>query len=531
MSTLVGTAVLLRLALRIDRVRLAVWVLGIVALIVVSAASVVGLYASEAEIASYVALVGDNATMIAVNGPGIGFDRPNVGVIFANETVIWAVISMALMNVFLMIRHTRGEEDAERAELVRARRVGRHAPIAAAALLVVLASVVVSALCLVGLVVTGLDLVGSIAFCATMLAVGVLFAALALLAAQVAGTARGALGISLAALGAAYGLRAAGDVADSWLSWLSPMGWAHRVRPYAGERWWMLAVFVATGLVVGLVGVVLADRRDLGSGLVAQRAGPERGAMWSSTLGGLAWRLQRGSLVGWSVGLALLGVVYGSVGRDIEQMFEDNPDFEQFIAQMQGASITDSYLSYTLALGAMMTGGFAIAAVLRLRSEESDGRAELLLGTPTSRWRWMRSHVVVSLLGSVVVLAASGLGTGAGLAIALGEPGQLVRMVLASIALTPAVAVLVGLTALLVGVAPRLAMLAWVPLGFVVLVGLFADVFELPRWVRLISPFEHATGPPASSFDPLVAIVLAGVAALAVAVGALALSRRDLPSV
>ena len=65
--------------------------------------------------------------------------------------------------------------------------------------------------------------------------------------------------------------------ATATLSWLSPIGWGQAMRPFAGERWWPLALLlvVAAALVAGAV--ALRARRDVGAGLVAAAARAARG--------------------------------------------------------------------------------------------------------------------------------------------------------------------------------------------------------------------------------------------------------------
>ena len=526
-GTLVGTAAMVRLVLRRDRVRLPVWLAGIVGLVVVSAASVAGLYSTPAEIAQYVALSDGYPTLVAVNGPGIGFDAPNVGVVLVNEASLWGAVACAFMSVFLVVRHTRTEEDEERTDLLRSGVLGRHASLAAAVLVVGTANLVVSALLFALVVPLGFPATGTAAFAAGIGLVGLVFTGLAAISAQVFGSARGALGAGVATIGLSYGIRAAGDVAESPLSWLSPLGWAHRVRAYAGESWWVLALCVVVAAVAIAVARGLADHRDLGSGLLPQRLGRADAVGSLSGPVGLAVRLQRGQVVAWSVGLFVLGSVYGAVGRDVEKMFEDNPELEDFIAQIGGASITDSYLSYTLLLGAMMASGFAIASVLRLRGEEVAGRTDIVLAGPTGRWRWVRSQYLVTTVGTAVLLVASGLGTGVGLAVAVGDAAEVPRLVAASLVHLPAVLVLAGLTAACQGAVPRWAQAAWASLAVVVIVGLFGELLRLPSWVRWISPMEHTPGLPAEHLRLLPVAVLIAVALGAFALGAGAFERRD----
>lgn len=529
-----GTWALVRLGVRLDRVRLPIWIAGVVGLVVVSAASVKGLYPDQAAVDDYVALVNLSPNMGVVNrafnGPGFGFEQPNTGVVLVNEVALWGTIAFALMAVFMTSRHTRAEEDAGRTELLRSRMVGRYAPLLAAAIGVAALELLVGVVVFLALVALGFGAVGSAALCAGYVGAGLVLGAATALAAQLVGSARATTGLGVAVTGVAFVLRAVGDVGSGASSWASPIGWVHRLRPFAGERWWVLALFAAACGVLSLMTVLVFDRRDLGAGLFAVRLGPERASRWTTSPTGLIVRLQRGSLVGWSAGLFVLGLVYGLVGSDVEQMFADNPDMERFIA-LDGTSVTDSYLGYTLALGAMMAGGFAISSVLRLRGEESSGRLELVLSRSTGRVATLGRHLAVALGGTVVVLGASGLGTGIGIAFALSDADQVLRMVGASIALVPAVAVLVGVGALLVGWLPRWSGLAWAALAVTVLVGLFAELLSLPDALRWLSPLEHAPRLPAEPFDLLPEMALGIVAASMLAAASVGFRRRDVPAI
>ena len=52
--------------------------------------------------------------------------------------------------------------------------------------------------------------------------------------------AEGDLGIVVSGGGAAFLLRAVGDLGTSCLGWLSPLGWAQSISAFAGERCWVL---------------------------------------------------------------------------------------------------------------------------------------------------------------------------------------------------------------------------------------------------------------------------------------------------
>jgi ABC-2 type transport system permease protein len=105
--------------------------------------------------------------------------------------------------------------------------------------------------------------------------------------------------------------------------------------------------------------------------------------------------------------------------------------------------------------------------------------------------------------------------------------GQVGRLVGAAVAYVPALWLLVGVSLVLFGVAPRATAAAWGVLVACFVVGLFGQLLNLPSWVVELSPFQHVPRMPAEGFalGPIVAIT--GVAAAFIAVGAAGFRRRD----
>ena len=116
--------------------------------------------------------------------------------------------------MFLVVRHTRAEEESGRAELLRATVTGRHAATAAAVLVAAAASVLVGVLDAAVLLANDLPAEASLLHGAELTGVGLVFTAVAAAAAQVTAGARAALGIAGAVLGATFLLRGIGDVGE-----------------------------------------------------------------------------------------------------------------------------------------------------------------------------------------------------------------------------------------------------------------------------------------------------------------------------
>jgi ABC-2 type transport system permease protein len=440
---------------------------------------------------------------------------------------VYGAIVLALMSAFMVTRHTRAEEESGRAELVRATVVGRHAAPTAVLAVMVVTNLVVALGVTLGLQGIGLGAAGSFALGAGMAGAGMAFGALAAVTAQVTENTRAATGIAGAAIGAAFVVRAAGDMGNGALSWLSPLGWVHKVRPFDGEQWWVFGLFVATTAALVALAFALAARRDFAAGFVPPRPGPARapGALLRPL--GLPLRLQRASLVSWAGGLFLTGVAYGSVGEDVEEVVGDSDTVRDVIAQGQG-DLTDLFFVTTALMLALIGAGYAVSSALRPRSEEAAGRAEPLLATALGRTRWMAGHLVLAVVGSAVVLAAAGAGTGLAYGIAVGDLGQLPRLTGVSLAYAPAVWVLVGLAVALFGAFPRAVPAIWGALAACAVVGILGQLLDLPGWVSDLSPFQHVPEVPASDLDVVPLAILTAVAAALLAGGLAAFRHRDL---
>lgn len=259
-SGLAGTLRLLRLYLRRDRVGLPLWVMLLsVPLATVYVGSIQAVYPDQAARAVAAAAIMASPAQRALYGPVYNDSLGAVGVWKAG--MFHTLIAVAV--ILTMIRHTRADEETGRAELVESTAVGRYANLTAALLLSFGASVATGAIGAAGLLTTDVPAAGSLAFGAALAASGLVFTSVAAVCAQLSPSARSCRSAAFAVLGTAFTLRAIGDAGSGALSWFSPLGWSLLVRPYAGERWWVLLLPLATTaaltvLAFTLVGMVAA---------------------------------------------------------------------------------------------------------------------------------------------------------------------------------------------------------------------------------------------------------------------------------
>jgi ABC-2 type transport system permease protein len=519
------TGPLVRVALRRERVFLPVWLAALVLGVLGTASSFSNLYASAASRRSLVSGLGDTPATLALYGR---IYSDTVGGLVAWRLGGIALVLVALLNVLIVVRHTRADEESGRAELVLSAPVDRRAPLVAALLVAAAADAVLAVVVLLGLLALGLGAAGSTALVLALALGGFAFAGVAALTAQVTSSARGATGLAGAALGVAYVLRALGDAGPHWMSWLSPLGWCQQVRAFDSQRLWPLALvaaFAAAGVVAAWR---IAAARDVGSGLLPDRPGPARGAPSLRGPLALAWRLQRGPLAAWAVSFALLGAAAGSVAESIQRVIGDSPGVGKLLRELGGEKgVVDAYLAGTLQIVAILAALYAVQATLRLRSEETAGRAEPVLATPVSRVRWALGHAGIAAAGCALILAAAGLAAGGLHAVQTGEPSQVSRLLAAALVQLPAALVPAGLALALFGLAPRASAASWGFLALCLLLGQLGPVLHLDAWLTDLSPFSHVPRLPGGELSrgPLWMAVVA--AALGTA-GLAGLRRRDL---
>ncbi|MEQ0560784.1 ABC transporter permease [Amycolatopsis sp. NEAU-NG30] len=510
-----GTAALLRLVLRRDRLLMPLWILALAAAPLGYLSSIEAAYPDAVSRQHFYDLNAASATFVVRNGPLYGSSAGNL---LAWQCGFVPVV-VGLIALLTVIRHTRAEEEAGRRELTGATVVGRHAGLAAAMLATCGACVVHGLLVAFGVAAQGVPPAGALALGAGFTLAGWVFAGVGAVAAQLTWGAGGARGIGIGVLVLAFLLRAAGDSSSAgWLSWLSPIGWAHRLRPFAGEQWWVLLPGVAaTGLLAALA-VALAGRRDLGAALLPARPGRAAAKASLRSPWALAWRLQRGTLLVWTVCLGLVGLLMGGVAKNVTEMMRDNKAVADVLSRMGGGG--EPYLAGTMTLFGLAAAGYAVQATLKLRAEEASGRAEPVLATATGRIGWALGHLTFAVLGPAFVLAVTGLATGL-------TSG--VTLVPAALAQLPAVWVLTGLAAALIGFLPRFAAAAWGLLGGFLLLSLVGSALRWNDVVLGISPFQHLARLPGGTFSVTPVLWLALIAFGTGIAGLAALRRRDMP--
>ncbi len=514
-DSLTGIGPMVRLILRRNRVRLAVWFVVLVGMYQYVVSFYSETFPTQESLDDFAKLS---------NTPGI---KALTGLSPAANTMggaVWTkgwmtvVLALAIGVVFLVTRNGRADEELGRTELLRSRMLGVHAYSVASWLVNGALCVAVGfgiALVSIGgsLDPEGTGIAGSLVLGASVAGIGLVGLGVGAVAGQMASTSRGANSLGAIVLVALYVLRMIGDLGDGRLSWASPIGWGQEMQAYGANRWWPLALLVVFAAALLALSTWIEATRDHGAGLLPQRPGKATApARFASPLG-LALRLQRNPIIGWTVAVVLGGLLFGSVVEAMTDLLSDAGGGVDDL--LRGTGVT-ALLSLLVSMMALITVIFATQTTVSLRSDEASGMIEPQLAGAVSRRRWALQRLLIPAVWSVVLLLVGGYLVGSVYGSTIDDPSQGGKLAMAALAYWPAVMVFVGLGVALWGWLPRLAIpITWGVMAAMWFVTMLGEVFGLPQWfidalplsATPYQPFEAMSWPPLFVMTAIAAVL------------------------
>jgi ABC-2 type transport system permease protein len=513
-----------------DRLWLALWT---VALLVLATSFAPVILQVAGDLTTQPALIEtlSSPAMVALCGPSYG-DEYSYGSLYAQFMLVWVILAFAVMNIMFVARHTRKDEEEGRAEMIGALPVGRNANLLA----VLLTALGVNALLalLTGLIIPlfgirSMDFAGAMVFGLAIGTNGLFFAGVTALFAQLFSTSKSTLGSSLAILGAAFLLRATGDVSSEILARVSPMGLVERSEAFVGNHLWPALILALVSFALCAVAFVLSAIRSSGQGMLPVRRGRAHATVFLRGELGFAWRLSRGVMIAWAAAVFLLAASYGAVFNDFDAFISGN-QINRAMLGIRGdtSDIMAPIISTTILVMSIVAAIPVVVVALRLRSEESRGRVEQLLALSVSRVSLIIRDAIIAFLLAFILQALTALGMWGAAVATMDEPMEFALLFKTAMNFLPAVLVFAGLGLFFVGAAPRLTALIWVYLAYSFFATYLGGLFDLPLWVENSSVFGLLPRYPVRDIEPVRIVALCALSIVLVAVGAFAYRQRDL---
>ncbi|MEU8238325.1 hypothetical protein AB0C07_08775 [Actinoplanes missouriensis] len=471
-----------------------------------------------------------NPAIRTLFGAPLGLDTAGGFTVWRVGTV--TAVLLAAWSILATTRITRGEEGTGRWDVLLGGRVTLRGAVVRHLAVVTLVAAATGGAIAAALIASGTPVAGAVTHGIGTGLIGLFFAAVAALTAQIFPTRTPATGTAVAVLGVSLVARMIGDGVTElgWLRWLSPFGLAALSGPYVHDRVVPLLILLGAAVLVALAVPVAAAKREIRGGLIPAAEG-RRARL--GLLGGVeAFALRRVSrpLAGWSLGIGAYFLLIGLTTVSATEFLAENPAMADQAAQagFTGLGSIAGFVATLFAVLALPAGGFTAIRMGAFVAAERDRRLTLLAAQPVSRTRLLLAEFAATAAASAVLITVAGVTTWAGVAAIGGDlpPAAALRGVWNTF---PVVVLSLGAAVFATGWAPR-----WVGLigalpatgGFLLLV--VADSVAAPPWVRDLSPFAHLAPVPLTGPNGGATAAMLGLAVLLTAAGAAGYRRRDL---
>lgn len=530
-SKFTNTGRLVRFLLRREWLSSSVWVVLLSAFSIALAPGLARMFDDTARQALIITV--NTPAMISMLGPIYGMDNYTPGAMYFNMMVQWMMLTAGVMNFLLVIRHTRTDEEHGRTDMLRSLPVGQYANLSAVMLLAFLVDLLIAVFTGVGIALCGVESMGwngAMLYGAAIGAVGFVFAALAAVFSQLCMTSRGAIGMSVMALGFLYLLRGAGDIGNETLSYISPLGLAQRTQAFVENNWFPIPILLAESAVITAAAFVLNGQRDVRQSYFPERRGRDHAGASLHSPFGLAFRLLKPPFFGWIAGMFVLGASYGSILGTIETFVQSSEFYSMVIGANSEYSTAQMFISMVTSLMALCAAFPVLTMVLKVRSEEADGYAQNVLSKAVSKYRYLTGYVVMAAVMAVLAQCATALGIYAAAMAVLPDPSTLPLgyLMKACLVFAPALWVMLGITVLLIGLYPKGTVAVWFYFGFSFFASFLGRIPDIiPDWLRKLTPFAWSPSLPVDEINAAALVIMTVLALCLTAAGIVSYRRRD----
>lgn len=525
-----GTGSILKLIFRQDRFKIIVWLLSLIVVTIAAAYAYPDIYKTEEDRMGFI-LTMENPAMEAMIGPVYESGSYPISAIFAHEMLLFTVIAVAIMNILLIGRSTRTDEEDGRLEILQSLPIGRLSHIVA-----VMIEALVLNLLLAGLIGVGLSAINlegmttesSFLYGSIIGSTGFLFACITALFAQLAKTSRGAIGLSFSVLIISYMVRAIGDVSSEALSLVSPLGWAVRTGVFIDNKWWPIGLTLTIGLIIAAIVFYLNTIRDLGAGFIPEMKGKTHASALLKSPLGFVFRMQRTNIISWAIGVFVLSAAFGAILGDLEEYYGDMELLQAFLAMNPDFSLTEQFIAMLLGILSIFSAVPATMVVLKLKGEESKNRTEHFYSRAVSRTGIMASYCFTAVLVSMIMQFLLAIGLWSTSSSFIGDTLTLGKAISSAFAYLPAIWVLIGMATLLTGILPKATSFIWMYFAFCFIVIYLGELLNFPDWLSNLSSFTHVPQLLVEDGDILSLSVMTIVAIIIGLIGFIWYRKRDI---
>lgn len=525
-----NTSEILKFIIRRERIRQLIWILAFSLFLVALVPVFENIISTSSDMKVLIDTM-KNPVMIAFIGPVFVNDYYTTGSMYANYMLLFSVLIIATMNIFLISTHTRADEEDGRLEFIQSLPIGKFSNMSAVMILAFISNLLIGVLTAIGfyIILPGeMSFLGSFVFGASLFVIGNLFAGITLFYSQITISNRTAVGLSFFTLFFFYALRAVGDMYIDVLSIVSPLGLILKTENFVNDYFYPLGIiFIEYFVIMGLA-FAIGRNRDLGSGIIPQKAGRKKASPFLRSVGTFAFRLLRNPVLIWTFVILIFASMYASVFGDLEGYIDSSEMIREMFIIDSEFSLTEQFISLLMVIMAIISTIPVLTFLHKATSEEKVQLAEEILAKPVSRYKYLGSFFVIAILMTIVFQFSTAIGFyGVGRYFLETLP-SFKTFLISAMMYVPAILVMLSISVFLIGVLPRLTWLNYLYLGYIVVAVYFGKILDLPEVLAKATPFGNVIQYPMEELEFTSTWILLGIFIILSGIGFIAYRNRDL---
>lgn len=484
---------LIRLNLRLSRVSNTVWMIGVLTFLAIGPPAFDAYLPTPQERQALVEQMNMGAAVTVMYGP---VQKPGtLGQLIMWEIAAFLMVIGAIWMIVYGTRIGRVDEESGGSEFVAALGYSGWRRTIAALLTIGILSLLTGAIATAILIGFGqqydeLPVEGAwtfgLYFALLLFTVG----AIAVFLGQMMPTAGGARSMSLAILGFAFVFRGIASVNDDfeWLRWLSYLGWLDLVTPYTDNDLLVMVPLLAVALLMGAGAVYISGHRDFNTGLIKE-SDRSRRLRSVGTLRKLTAVTDRGIRQGWWAGILAMALFVGSAVTLVVTMVDEQDGIREMMEAFleDGVALEETFTEFFALLVAVLIFAYVAQIVLKAGTLEIKGFNELIVATGRPRNAELLQRILSASFQAVAVTVVSAWLYAASVLATTESVDYAQNAMWAVIYHLPGVLAVIGLTALVVGVEPRLRHVVWIIPIYTWVISYYGPLLQVPEWMEKTS--------------------------------------------
>ncbi|MDO5728650.1 MAG: hypothetical protein Q4P71_03380, partial [Actinomycetaceae bacterium] len=240
--------------------------------------------------------------------------------------------------------------------------------------------------------------------------------------------------------------------------------------------------------LIGAGAVYTSGRRDFATGLIRESDRSHR-LRSVKNLRQLVAIIDRGMRRGWWSGIIAMGVFVGSVLTLVVKMIDEQEGIREMMESLleDNVALEETFTDFFALLIAVLIFAYVALIVLKAGTLEIEGFNELIVATGKPRNAELLQRILTACFQAVIITVVSALMYATSVYATTESVDYAHNAMWAVIYHLPGVLAVIGLTALVVGVAPRLRHVVWIIPIYTWVISYYGPLLQVPEWMEKTS--------------------------------------------